>query len=348
MYRCCGESGRKAIKEIMGFFVSHCNDCGISSKKSPILHTYGPHAGTYCPSCWSEREKADNKILEDTSSKKEHSWNELITPTSFGTFIGQEIIKNELNLMLEATQKHKMPMQHVLFSGSFGLGKTTLAKIFASSITNDWSLVVAANVNDNNFPENRVVIVDEIHTLKDEEWLLSKMDSSSQIIIGATTTAGKLSGPLRSRFLSLVLEPYRVEELATIVKGASKSLKYDCPDFLATEVAQRSKTVARVALGLFKRVYDRSAIMGKPNEKNLKEWFASMGIDTDGLDNSDRAYLNCLSEKPVGIQYITAMTGLDRLTLEETIEPYLLHRGYVIRTPRGRMKGKKEAVNVWT
>jgi Holliday junction DNA helicase RuvB len=146
----------------------------------------------------------------------------------------------------------------------------------------------------------------------------------------------------------LVLQPYTTDELKIMVIGAAKNLKYDCPDYIAYEVARRGKTVARVALFLFKRIYDRVILENKVTPELLAKWFAEMGIDGDGLDNADRAYLHSLSkDKPVGIQNLSAMTGLDRITLEETIEPFLLTQGFVKRTARGRILGDKKPVSVW-
>lgn len=275
------------------------------------------------------------------------NWNELVSPTTFDDYIGQEVIKRELKTMLAATKRHGIPVQHCLFSGGFGLGKTTIAKIFASMI-GKWGIVTAVSIRDeNDFPVEPIVVVDEIHTIRDEEWLLGLMDRGNQIILGATTTAGSLSGPLRSRFVSLVLQPYGEKELKKMVIGAAQNLKYNCPDYVAGEVAKRGKTVARTALSLFKRIYDRIVLNGQLTPDLLAEWFGEMKIDEDGLENSDRAYLSCLSEKPIGVQNLSSITGLDRLTIEETIEPYLLTRGFVKRTPRGRVIGDKKPLGVW-
>jgi len=282
-------------------------------------------------------------------SKTKRGWNELVSPKDFESFIGQESIKSELSTILKATKKHGIPVQHVLFSGSFGLGKTTLANIFASMI-GKCSYVTALNIkNEQDLPATQVVVVDEIHTIRDEEWLLTVMDRGEQTILGATTTAGSLSGPLRSRFVSLVLEPYSVEELQVMVGGAATNLKYNCPDYTSYEVAKRGKTVARIALFLFKRVYDRIILNdGNVTPEKLDEWFEGMKIDKDGLDNADRAYIRCLSERAIGIQNLSAMTGMDKITIEESVEPYLLTHGFVRRTPKGRILGDRKTVGVWS
>jgi Holliday junction DNA helicase RuvB len=126
------------------------------------------------------------------------------------------------------------------------------------------------------------------------------------------------------------------------------NLKYDCPDFITHAVAQRGKAVARTAIILFKRIYDRVTVTnGHITPLLLSNWFDEMQIDGDGLDNSDRAYLAALSSKPVGMQYLQSMTGMDRVTLEESVEPFLLTHGFVKRTPRGRVLGDKVVSTVW-
>lgn len=283
-----------------------------------------------------------------TRNRRKAGWNELVSPRDFESFIGQEPIKSELSTILKATKKHGIPVQHVLFSGSFGLGKTTLANIFANMVGR-YSYVTAVNIKtEEDFPQTQVVVVDEIHTIRDEEWLLTVMDTGEQTILGATTTAGSLSGPLRSRFVSLVLEPYSVEELQRMVMGAAGNLKYNCPEYVSHEIAQRGKAVARISLFLLKRVYDRVILNdGKVTPELLQEWFDTMKIDADGLDNADRAYISCLSERPIGIQNLSAMTGMDKLTIEESVEPYLLTQGFVQRTPRGRVAGDRQVLGVW-
>lgn len=332
-------------KNWLDFLVPRCEQCGRSMNEVKLGKLSGQ---ILCESCINTNLYGAPPVIEKPKEPDIPNWNELVTPKTFDTYIGQEVIKKELKTMLAATEKHGIQVQHVLFSGGFGLGKTTIAKIFAKAV-GDNAVVNAANIkNLSEFPEAKVVVVDEIHTIRDEEWLLSLMDKGKQTILGATTTAGTLSGPLRSRFISLVLQPYTVDELKRMVLGAADNLKYNCPEYVAEEVAKRGKTIARVSLFLFKRVYDRVVLNnGKVSPQELDAWFSEMKIDIDGLDNADRAYISCLSEKPVGLQYLTAMTGMDRITLEETVEPYLLARGFVRRTPRGRMLGNKQTVGVW-
>jgi len=322
------------------------NRCAVCGKVgSPDDGTLIIAHGVYmCRECLG----AETSQPKTKTGKSKHGWNELVSPRDFESFIGQEPIKSELNTILRATKKHGIPVQHVLFSGNFGLGKTTLANIFASMV-GKYSYVTAVNIRDEqDFPKTQVVVVDEVHTIRDEEWLLTIMDKGEQTILGATTTAGTLSGPLRSRFVSLVLEPYSVEELQRMVVGAAKNLKYDCPDYVSYEVARRGKTVARIALFLFKRIYDRIILSDTPvTPELLNEWFEGMQIDADGLDNADRAYIGCLSDRPTGIQNLSAMTGMDRVTIEESVEPYLLTHGFVKRTPRGRILGDREVIGVW-
>lgn len=310
----------------------HCNGCNRTSDVTDIFAYQGKYLCNVC--------------INKGASGFKVGWNVVATPKTFEDYVGQDVIKKELTIMLGATKVHAIPVQHCLFSGSFGLGKTTIAKIFADMIACNWVIINAAELED--VPPNDVVVIDEIHKLKDEESLLGIMDAGKQTILAATTTAGSLSGPLRSRFISLVLEPYTIEELKVMIYNTSNNLNFECPEYLAQAVAQRGKFVARIALFLFKRVYDRVVLTKeKITPETIDCWFASMGIDYNGLDNADRAYLSCLSDKPMGIQNLSALTGLDAVTLQETIEPYLLSKGYVKRTPRGRVKGEASGVKVW-
>ncbi len=328
------------------FFKGLFNRCAVCNKKgNPDDGTLAESHGVYmCRECIGQ----NSPTKTSPTRKTKRGWNELVSPIDFESFIGQEPIKLELSTILRATKKHGIPVQHVLFSGNFGLGKTTIANIFADMVGR-CSYVTASNIKDmEDFPRTQVVVVDEIHTIREEEWLLTVMDRGEQTILGATTTAGSLSGPLRSRFVSLVLEPYSVEELQKMVVGAATNLKYKCPDYVSHEVARRGKTVARIALFLFKRIYDRLILSDTDvTPELLQGWFEGMKIDADGLDNADRAYIGCLSDIPIGIQNLSAMTGLDKITIEESVEPYLLTHGFVKRTSRGRIAGDREVIGVW-
>ena len=324
---------------LAGLFWDTCNKCGTSRG----IERYMCADGKVRCFCFEHAPKQEKK----QETKPKNSWNTAISPTSFDDYIGQEPVKEELETMLAASKKTGIPVQHVLFSGGFGLGKTTLAKIFAQQL-GKYELIVGANASPSTLPSAPILIIDEIHTVSQEEWLLHVMDSGQRIILGTTTTAGSLSGPLRSRFVSFVLQPYEVDELADMVWNASSRIGRMCNYDLAFEVAKRSKTVARTSLQLYKRIFDRIVLSTNPTIEQVQDWFIEMQIDEDGLDNADRAYLNCLDTvRPVGLQYISSVTGFDKTTIEETIEPYLLRQRYVIRTPRGRIKGNKEPMQLW-
>jgi Holliday junction DNA helicase RuvB len=312
------------------FFDIKCERC----KSKGTLYTY--NGLLLCSKCLTPEQK---QVKKEEQKKGNNNWNHVVTPRLIDDFIGQAFIKDELNTMIKAQKIHNMTIPHCLFSGGFGLGKTTIATLFARIIDPQYKYVIAHNMNSvKDFPSSNVVIVDEIHTLRDEEWLLAIMDKEERTILGATTRAGDLSPPLRSRFISLVLQPYTVPELKEIVFGACRNINFTCPDYAQIAIAQRSKQVARNSLILLKRIYDRAILYGLSKEK-LQNWFKEMEIDEDGLDNADRAYIHCLSNNPIGIQNISAMTGLDVVTLQEVVEPYLLIRGFVRRTPRGRILG---------
>ena len=205
----------------MGLFDSlmTCKKCGKGIFTARDSFTFVD--GLYCYTCGREKQE-EYKLklgrLRDKRKKnptitlaKNKNWNELITPINFEDYIGQESIKRELRTMLAANKVHSIPIQHVLFSGSFGLGKTTIAKIFADNIGEN-DIVTAVNIrNYENFSTKPVVVVDEIHTLADEEGLLGIMDRSGQTILAATTTAGTLSGPLRCFISITTLYGRRVE-----------------------------------------------------------------------------------------------------------------------------------------
>jgi holliday junction DNA helicase RuvB len=340
----------------MGLFSKdYCVDCGrdLSGCKKLLI----PFENKYiCEDCQVKKlqfygvfpkDNDASPIEQKVSAKVSSNWTDMITPQTLNEFVGQQSIKDELTTVLSATEKHKIPVQHILFSGSYGLGKTTIAKIFASKLGR-YEYINATDLRADTFPHNvKALVIDEIHMLRDDEWLLTIMDTGVPTIIGATTTAGTLSGALRSRFVSMVLQPYNNDDLKIIIKQAAKRLKYDCPDFVSDAVSQRGKATARVALFLFKRIYDRIVLNPKVTPEMLNKWFKEMNIDKDGLDNSDRAFLKCLSDKPVGLQNISAMTGIDRTTIEEAIEPFLLTRGFVVRTSRGRVKGDMKPIEVW-
>lgn len=324
-------------------FGSVCQICGVK-KFITIRYEDGTIVCTDCLYIESKDETHTNH------HNSRQNWNKLVTPKTFDDYIGQDVIKKELKTMLAATKIHGIPVQHTLFSGSFGLGKTTIANIFAENVAPDnYAIITATSVkNEDDFPPQQVVVVDEIHTIQREEWLLGIMDRGNQTILGATTTAGSLSGPLRSRFVSLVLQPYTTLDLVTIITNAAKNLDYDCPSYLAEDVANRGKAVARISLFLFKRIYDRITLNNyNVNKQLLDSWFKEMDIDPYGLDNADRAYLNCLSDKPVGLQYLSAVTGMDKETVIEAIEPYLLVKGFIKRTPRGRILGDNKPIGIW-
>ena len=313
--------------EYVNYFKTSCSQCG----KNEDVYAVG--GNFVCYNCLTKKEH------------KKGNWFDVITPKNLNEFIGQDHIKEELNTMIKASKVHNIPVQSCLFSGSFGIGKTVLARIFASMIGEN-EFVIASSIKElEDLPNSKCVIVDETHTIKNEEILLHAMDRGEQTILGATTNSGNLSGPLRSRFVMFTLKPYKVEELKLIVQNVSNNLNYKCPEYVATAVAQRGKFVARTAILLFKTVYDRIVLNGKVDNNLIDTWFKDMDIDFNGLDRADKMYLKCLSDRPIGLQNISAVTGLDVMTLQEVVEPYLLVRGFVRRTPKGRILGDYKPIS---
>lgn len=309
--------------EYANYYSSCCNQCG---NKEDIYAVGGEFT---CYNCLTKTEH------------KKSNWFNTVTPQNLKEFIGQDHIKEELNTMIKASKVHNIPVQSCLFSGNFGLGKSSLARIFASMI-GEYEFVIASSIKElEDLPNSKCVIVDETHTIKNEEILLHAMDRGEQTILGATTNSGNLSGPLRSRFVTFTLKPYSVNELKQIVCNVSNNLNYKCPEYMAIAVAQRSKSVARTAILLFKRIYDRVILnKGETTNKQVDNWFNDMKIDANGLDDADRMYLNCLNDtRPVGLQNIAAMSGIDTVTITDVIEPFLLTSKFIRRSPRGRLLG---------
>ena len=262
------------------------------------------------------------------------NWNIAISPSNFEEYVGQNTTKQELQTMLKAQKIHHLNVPHCLFGGEFGLGKTTLAKIFASYIE-DYVLINSNEIDFSNFPKAKVVILDEIQSLKNSSQLLTIMDTSEQIILGCTTTVGSLSAPLRSRFIHFNLDPYSVTDLIKMLENLSTRLKIDVPKFILQEISKRSKENARLSTLLFRRMYDNYIVY---KGWNIKKFFEDSGIDSNGLDNIDKKYLAALNKiTPIGIQQLSAVTGIDKITILEIVEPFLLRHNYVSRTPKGRL-----------
>ncbi|MDR0999572.1 MAG: Holliday junction branch migration DNA helicase RuvB [Clostridiales bacterium] len=297
-----------------------------------------------------------------------------LRPSTFDGYIGQDNVKRNLMIFIEAAKRRNEPLDHVLLYGQPGLGKTTLSNIIAQNMgaqiksTSGPAIErqgdMAAILNELN--EGDVLFVDEIHRLNRvvEEILYPAMEdfaldivigkgpSAKSIrldlprftLIGATTRMGLLSAPLRDRFGVINhLEPYRVDELKVIVQRSSSVLSIEIADEGATEISRRARGTPRIANRLLKRVRDFAQVRydGIIDEKVARESLDMLEVDTLGLDLLDKKLLNSIIHKfgggPVGLETLAASIDEDAGALEDVSEPYLLQLGLIQRTPRGRI-----------
>lgn len=296
-----------------------------------------------------------------------------LRPQRLDDYIGQKSTKDNLKVFIEAAKLRGEPLDHVLFYGPPGLGKTTLAGIIANELGVDIKITSGPAIDRagdlaailTNLNENDVLFIDEIHRLNRsvEEVLYSAMedfaldiiigkgpsarsirlDLSKFTLIGATTRAGSLSAPLRDRFgVMSKFELYDEEELSEIIKRSAGILGIAADDESVLEMARRSRGTPRVANRILKRVRDFSQVKGDGiiNGEITREGLCALQIDSMGLERLDREILTAIIERfgggPVGIDTIAASIGEERVTIEEAYEPYLLQIGFLSRTPKGR------------
>ena len=296
-----------------------------------------------------------------------------IRPTRFDDFVGQDQVCENLRVFIAAAAKRGEALDHVLFYGPPGLGKTTLAQIVAHELRVGFRATsgpVVAKAGDlaailTNLQPRDVLFIDEIHRLNPvvEEILYPAMEAfqldliigegpaarSVRIdlkpftLIGATTRSGLVSAPLRERFgIPMRLQFYSADELERIVARGARLLNLPLTADGATEIARRSRGTPRVAGRLLRRVRDFAAVDGarKVDAKAADAALRRLEVDNRGLDAMDRRYLGCIADKfgggPVGIETLAAALSEQRDTIEEVIEPYLIQQGFLMRTPRGR------------
>ena len=297
-----------------------------------------------------------------------------LRPTSLSDFIGQSAVKDNLRVFIESAKKRNIAMDHVLFFGPPGLGKTTLSQIVAKELGVGFKATsgpILAKAGDlaailTNLQEKDVLFIDEIHRMNHlvEEVLYPAMEDfqldlmigegaaarSVRIdlphftLIGATTRSGMLSSPLRDRFgIPLRLEFYTVDELAIIVTKNAELLNIAISADGAEEIAKRSRGTPRIAGRLLKRVRDFAIVQGADviNRQIADAALKKLNVDESGLDSMDKRYLRCILDfyngGPVGIDTLAAVLSEKRDTIEEVVEPYILQKGLIQRTARGRM-----------
>lgn len=301
-----------------------------------------------------------------------------LRPQSLDEYIGQKDVTENLKIFIEAAKLRGEPLDHVLFYGPPGLGKTTLASIIAKELGVDIRITSGPSIEKSgdlaailtNLEENDVLFIDEIHRLNRsvEEVLYSAMedfaldiiigkgpsarsirlDLSKFTLIGATTRAGSLSAPLRDRFgIISKFEIYNEEELQTIINRSANLLDIKIGKDPLREMAKRSRGTPRVANRILKRVRDFSQVEGKKEITMdiAKKALSALSVDNLGLENLDRQILTTIIEKfkggPVGIDTIAASIGEERITIEDVYEPYLIQQGLLFRTPKGRVVSEK-------
>lgn len=297
-----------------------------------------------------------------------------LRPKTLEDFTGQRAVCGNLKVFISAALQRGEPLDHVLFSGPPGLGKTTLAQIVAHELGVDFRATSAPMISKagdlaailTNLEQNDVLFIDEIHRLNPaiEEVLYAAMEDfqldliigegpaahSVRIplkpftLVGATTRSGLLTQPLRDRFgIPLRLDFYTPEDLKAIVTRGAGVLNIGISEEGAKEIAKRSRGTPRIAGRLLKRVRDFAVFSGKDviSEELADSALKRLDVDKQGLDMMDRRYLTCIAEKyaggPVGADTLSAALSEERDTIEEVIEPYLLQQGYIQRTSRGRM-----------
>ena len=316
-----------------------------------------------------------NAQLEAVKQEFEGGQEIALRPLSFADFVGQKALCDNLKVFVKAAKSRRDAMDHVLLFGPPGLGKTTLAQIIAKELGVGFRATsgpVIAKAGDlaallTNLEPNDVLFIDEIHRLNPaiEEILYPAMEDrkldliigegpsarSVQIdlvpftLIGATTRSGLLTNPLRDRFgIPVRLEFYTAEELAKIVARTASLLNMNLTTDGAGEIAKRARGTPRIAGRLTRRGRDFSE-GNKIDRKDVDDALKRLDVDSSGLDSMDRRYLSCIAENygggPVGIETLAAFLSAQRDMVEDVIEPYLIQRGLVQRSPRGRVLSVK-------
>jgi holliday junction DNA helicase RuvB len=297
-----------------------------------------------------------------------------LRPQRFFEYIGQENVKEMIQIAVEAAKKRSESLDHVLLYGPPGLGKTTLAQVIANELGVNMKVVSGPTIERTgdlaailtSLEPGDVLFIDEIHRMPKivEEILYSSMedfvidivvgkDNGARSIrvdlppftlIGATTRFGDLTGPLRDRFgIVHKLEFYTDEELQIICTRTASIYQYQAESLAIEELAKRSRGTPRIVNRLFRRVRDFADILGDGTItlEITRIALNKLKIDDSGLDSKDREYLNVIIDKyrggPVGLETIATSISEDPLTLEDVYEPYLIQKGYISRTPRGRI-----------
>ncbi len=313
-----------------------------------------------------------DRIVEIERVSFESEYEVSLRPSSFDEYIGQDKIKANLEVFITAAKKRSECLDHALFYGPPGLGKTTLAHIIASKMGANIKITSAPMIEKSgdlaailtNLEEGDVLFIDEIHRLSPaiEEVLYSamedfrldiiigsgpaaqtiKIDIPKFTLIGATTRAGMISAPLRDRFgMQFRLQFYTADELGKIITLAAKKLGKLATKEASLEIARRSRGTPRIALRLLRRIRDFADVADEAQigHERAKMALDNLGVNELGFDEMDLKYLNILaySTRALGLSTIAAALSEDEGTIEDVIEPYLLSNGYIQRTAKGRI-----------
>lgn len=317
----------------------------------------------------------ENSLIKpELESRQEEKLENSLRPQNLNEYIGQTKVKENMRIYIEAAQKRGDALDHCLFYGPPGLGKTTIANIIANEMKSNLKVTSGPAIEKpgdlaailTTLSEQDVLFIDEIHRLSKnveeilypalEDYTLDivigtgpsaksiRIDLPKFTLIGATTKAGSLTTPLRDRFgIIHKLELYSPEDLSIIVKRSAGILGVKIDDTSAMEIARRSRGTPRIANRLLRRVRDYALVLGdgEINLKITKHALNQLEIDELGLDETDRKILeimiNQYQGRPVGLETIATTLGDEVDTIEDVYEPYLIQIGFIARTPRGRM-----------